>query len=475
VPRGEKLLPSAMPEAPFLGMDHVEAHTTRIIGRAKASELKSSAARFYKGDVLYGRLRPYLNKVTTPSFDGLASAEFIVFPDTTLVRSQFLKCRLNSSDFVSFAAHLNEGDRPRVAFDQIGDFPILLPPSAEQSRIIAKIEELFSELDKGIESLSTAREQLKAYRQSVLKHAFEGKLTEEWRKAHRTGVDSKAAILRRVRSEREAAGLEDFIPPANIQDPCEQVADWALVSIDAVCAENLIGLVRANELQNKTGLGVSYIKMDRIDMDGRVSTDPTVFVQASDDELIRYSLRAGDILFNTRNSLELVGKTALVVSDPRVPTVFNNNLMRIRTVPSALPKFINYQLCSLVFRSKMEKVKKATTSVAAVYGKDLWPLPLVLPPKQEQEEIVRLLDEKLSIVDENIAGIESNLAKCTALRQSILKQAFSGQLVSQDPSDEPASVLLERIRAERNKADAKKPRHKTKITGNRKTGKRATA
>lgn len=181
-PRGEKVLPAEMPDAVFLGMDHVEAHTTRIIGGIPAAKMKSAAARFYKGDVLYGRLRPYLNKVATPGFDGLASAEFIVFPDSELLCSQFLKLRLSGADFVSFASHLNEGDRPRVDFGQIGAFPILVPPAAEQRRIVAKIEELFSELDNGVESLTTAREQLKGYRQSLLKHAFEGKLTAKVRK-----------------------------------------------------------------------------------------------------------------------------------------------------------------------------------------------------------------------------------------------------------------------------------------------------
>ena len=105
-------------------MDHVEAHTTRILGAVPASDMKSNAARFYGGDILYGRLRPYLNKVTQMQFEGIASAEFIIFPDTELLRSAFLKYRLNAADFVSFASHLNEGDRPRVNFAQIGDFKI---------------------------------------------------------------------------------------------------------------------------------------------------------------------------------------------------------------------------------------------------------------------------------------------------------------------------------------------------------------
>src|SRR5687768_7387918 len=85
-PRGEKVSPAEHPDSVFIGMDHVESHTTRIIGSNPASQMKSNAARFYAGDVLYGRLRPYLNKVALPNFDGLASAEFIVFPDSGSIK-----------------------------------------------------------------------------------------------------------------------------------------------------------------------------------------------------------------------------------------------------------------------------------------------------------------------------------------------------------------------------------------------------
>ena len=79
-----------------------------------------------------------------------------------------------------------------MSFDQIGEFEILIPPPLEQHRIVAKIEELFSELDKGIESLKTAREQLKVYRQAVLKHAFEGKLTAQWREENKDKLETRA-------------------------------------------------------------------------------------------------------------------------------------------------------------------------------------------------------------------------------------------------------------------------------------------
>lgn len=134
--RVEKVLPSDFPDQPFLGLDDIEAHTTKRIGAKDSGSMKSSAKRFYKGDVLYSRLRPYLNKVWAADRDGLCSAEFIVLPENKWVNAGFLKHRLNARDFVSFANSLNAGDRPRVDFDQISSF--CLPPFslAHQRRIV---------------------------------------------------------------------------------------------------------------------------------------------------------------------------------------------------------------------------------------------------------------------------------------------------------------------------------------------------
>jgi len=186
--------------------------------------MSSSAARFLAGDVLYGRMRPYLNKVVLLPFDGLASAEFIVFPETAGVNSRFLLWRLLSNDFVEFACSQYEGDRPRVKFDQLGKFQLHLPPAAEQTRIVAKLEELLSDLDAGVAELKAAQKKLGQYRQSLLKAAVEGALTADWRAAQhaaptgKTGktapFESGAALLARILTERrrrwEARQLAKF-------------------------------------------------------------------------------------------------------------------------------------------------------------------------------------------------------------------------------------------------------------------------
>lgn len=406
-PRGEKMLPSQIPEARFLGMDHIEAHSTRIIGSSKASEMKSAAARFYKGDLLYGRLRPYLNKVTTPGFDGLASAEFIVFPDTELVRSQFLKYRLNAFDFVSFAAHLNEGDRPRVAFDQIGAFPILLPPSGEQSRIVAKIEELFSELDKGIEVLTTARQQLAVHRQSVLKHAFEGL------------ADSRL--------------LPDLLvqPMSNGYSgkPVQKVTPWKVLSLSATTS----GIF----------LPEHFKYLDEPDLEKRdIWGEP------------------GDVLIQRGNTIEYVGVPVIYTGKPR-EFIFPDLMIRLRANPALISsKYLCYALAAPGIRDEMRrKAKGSAGTMPKISQKILGEIRIPYCKPLEQFSIVRQIDALNSHITAMESDIEMHLEKALVLRQSILKQAFSGRLVAQNATDEPASALLARIRVEREESEHLKKRN----------------
>ena len=170
--------------------------------------------------------------------------------------------------------------------------------------------------------------------------------------------------------------------------------------------------------------------------------DDLVFVPATDQERLRFSLSSGDLLFNTRNSVELVGKVGIVATLP-FDAVYNNNLMRLRV--GINPEYLCYWMCSSEFRRMMEIVKKATTNVAAVYAKDLFVLPVAVPSQPEQSVIVVDVTERFSQIEAAKVAIEHSLLRATRLRQSILKQAFEGKLVPQDPNDEPARVLLTRL------------------------------
>lgn len=310
--------------------------------------------------------------------------------------------------------------QPQVTIDKAQYLKIYLSPLPEQRAIVKKLESLFSSLDAGVADLKKAQQQLKIYRQAVLKKAFE-----------------------------------------NIKNE---------ISLEEIKEDSLIGLVKSNAEQNAT-IGVPYIKMNNINMDGGTDIKNVVYVDASASEIEKYSLLKGDILINTRNSFELVGKSGIIKSDLNNYT-FNNNLMRLRLKSGINPFFVFYQIIGPSMRKMMVAEKKATTSICALYQRDIFPLKAkMIENIEEQNEIVKQIESRLSVCDSIEQNIAAGLEKAEALRQSILKKAFEGNLLTaQELAEckladdyEPASVLLERIKAEQTEIKAKpskkKPRH----------------
>jgi type I restriction enzyme, S subunit len=144
----ERALPTDTPTLRYVGLEHIEPQTMKLLGHGYARESRSSLVRFSKGDVLYGKMRPYLNKVWVAEFDGLCSAEFLVFSKYSGLNSKFLALRLNAEDFVAFANGQISGERPRVDFGKLSSFPIALPPTSEQDRIVAKLEAALSRVQR---------------------------------------------------------------------------------------------------------------------------------------------------------------------------------------------------------------------------------------------------------------------------------------------------------------------------------------
>lgn len=477
-PRGEKVSPQDYPDLQFIGMDHVESETTRIIGSVPASSMKSNAARFYANDVLYGRLRPYLNKVTEPLFDGLASAEFIVFPETDLVKSDYLKYRLNAADFVNFASHLNEGDRPRVGFDQIGAFQIKLPPPKEQKRIVAKIEELFSELDKGIENLKTARQQLEIYRQAVLKQAFEGKLTANWREKNKDKLETTSELLERIKQERETSyqqQLEEWKStlkaweekgkegkkPAKPRKPEEVTRHseeklsqlvflphgWAWLQIKDLCDVVRGGSPRpAGDPRYYDG-DIPFLKVADITRTSNAHLETYSYTIKKAGLQKTRKVAANTLLLSNSGATLGVPKICLIEA------TFNDGIAAFLGLNK------NHLLYHYYFWTSKTKKLRAINQGAAQPNLNTDLIQEVFFPLCSSDEMIEVTNEiekKLSVCDQICEEIERNLQKAEALRQSILKRAFSGRLVAQDPKDEPASVLLERIKAEKSSAKKRK-------------------
>lgn len=369
-PTRPRVKPSERPELPFIGMEHIEAHSMKLLGTVSAGGMKSSAVHFKPGDVLYGRLRPYLNKVYRPSFEGLCSAEFIVLPENERIDGAYLQYFLNSAAFVRYATHLNAGDRPRVDFDQIAPYSIPLPGKDEQHRIVAEIEKQFSRVDEAVANLKRVKANLKRYKAAVLNEAVAGlpvrPLGTLLREPLRNGHSAKATA--------DPQGLRAF-------------------TLTAVTEGNF----------------------------SLTNTKPTV---ADSKKVADLWAEPGDIYIERSNTPELVG-TARLYRGPRNFAFIPDLLIRVRVSDELMPEFVEIALQSdharRYFRSKAQGIAGSMPKIdqAAV---ESFPLPYAA--RQQQQKIASNVDRRLTIFQEVETEVDVNLRRAHALRHAVLANAF---------------------------------------------------
>ncbi|WPD22168.1 MAG: restriction endonuclease subunit S [Candidatus Electrothrix scaldis] len=455
------------------------------VSSEKAVELKRHS--FKKGDLIITKLGNPLGlccEVPQKYPEGIIVADLMRLRlKHEYVVKQYLIYLINSPVIQDQFKKITKGTtRPRVNLTIVRGLNFPLPPINEQHRIVSKIEELFSELDNGIESLKTAREQLKIYRQALLKHAFEGKLTEQWRKDNADKLETADQLLERIKQEREDryqhqldawkaavklwedGGKEGKRPskPKKLQDIAfEQdilnqlpklFGEFLYICLGLLIDEPKYGTSKKCTYEEN---GTGVLRIPNV-VSGRVDGSDLKYAEFDKSELDDYSIQDGDLLIIRSNgSVSIVGKAALVESK-NSHYIYAGYLIRLRPNSKILcPKYLLFAIESHMLRKQIEAKAKSTSGVNNINSGEIKSLIVPVTCLEEQEEIVNVLEEKLSVVDNSLLDIDANLKKSETLRQSILKKAFSGQLVPQDPNDEPASVLLERIAKEKEAAAAK--------------------
>ena len=342
-----------------------------------------------------------------------------------------------------------------------------LAPRHEQTRIVAKLEELLSDLDTGVAELKAAQKKLVQYRQSLLKAAVEGALTAEWRTQHQP-LETGAQLLQRILQERrarwEARQLAKFAeqgktPPKDWQkkypepvqpdttDLPELPQGWVWASLDQLALDSSYGTSVKCGYESQ---GASVLRIPNVIARKLVLDDLKFASQPLDLHKSEY-LAPGDILVvRTNGSVSLVGRAAEVTEPLPGNFYFASYLLRVRCLEtSVVHRWVSALLASRQGRSWIESRAASSAGQHNLSLSTLLTIPIPLPAIVEQAEAMNALEAVLLSVSEQEQFLDKSLQQSTAQRQNILRAAFSGQLVPQDPADEPASVLLERIRAER--------------------------
>lgn len=393
--------------------------------------------------------------------------------------NEFLGFFYRSGKVVEYQAGSN--NLRNLKFKDYMGIGIPIPPLAEQERIIFKLEELFSELDKGVDNLRTAQQQLKVYRQALLKHAFEGKLTAEWRAQNPDKLESAEALLARIQQEREARYQQQLAEwqadqqawAANDKIGNKPAKPKMPKTLSPLTAEELAELpelptgwrwIRPEEIAapESYSIGIGPFGSNLKVEDYRESGIPLIFVRNITRSDFTRDLKYIDHSKYLELEAHSVKPLDLVITKMGDPpgdceiypaespmAVLTADCLKFRLWAD----FADHQLyksCinSNLVRKQLGLITKgvAQKKISVDRFKTIY-LPLMCV--NEQKQISRELDEKFSVIDQLETTIATALQQAEALRQSILKKAFSGQLVPQHPDDEPASVLLERIRAER--------------------------
>ncbi|WP_089418296.1 restriction endonuclease subunit S [Vitreoscilla filiformis] len=357
----------------ILNLDKIEPNTGVLLSKdfVSIAEIGNSTNRFDDGNVLYSKLRPYLNKVYLPDSPGFCTSELVPMrPNQNIVTREYLAAYLKSPYFLQWVSQQVDGAKmPRVSMRILWEHEVALPSLIEQRRI--------------------------------------------------TAVLSKADSLRSKR--QEAMRLADeFLRAAYVEifgDPVENPYQWPSLELSELVESTKLGLVRSAE-EFGWNLPTPYLRMDAISNDGKILHKKIQGTNASPEEIAQFELRRGDLLFNTRNSRELVGKTA--IWDGGDGVIFNNNIMRLRLNSMIAPEVIAMQFQLPLLKQELETRKSGTTSVFAVYYKDLKTLPIQIPSKDRQQKYVQVTKK----VARYMAKMQEMASNAEQLTQSLSHKFF---------------------------------------------------
>ncbi len=307
----------------------------------------------------------------------------------------------------------NQESMRNIGQDRIRAIRIPVPPLNEQRRIVAEIEKQYTRLDSAVAVLQRAKANLKRCRASMTEASF---------------ASYSAAPIRHLGDLGEIVG----------------------------------GLTKGQKRKTKTQTRpVPYLRVANVQR-GRLDLDNIKLIEATEEEIRSLQLIPGDVLLNEGGDRDKLGR-GWIWEGQIAQCIHQNHVFRVRLNPLfAVPKFVSHY-ANHFGQKYFFKEGKQTTNLASINMTRLRGLPIPSPLVGEQEKLIADLEDQLSMIDNLDHSVDANLRRAARLRQSILKRAFEGKLVPQDPNDEPASALFERIRSARTEKPARRGSRKREV------------
>lgn len=442
--------------------------SNRFLTTQKANELNCTFLK--EGDILVARMPHPLGRATIFPLKG--DERFVTVVDVAIIRfensdiiSKFFLYNINSPNSRQKIQELQSGTtRKRISRKNLAKISFPLAPLPEQRAIVNKIEDLFSKIDNGITNLNIAKEKLEIYRQAVLKKAFEGDLTKDWREKKQYKMDD---FLSNLKKEKENAIKSKLISKSNYFPEFKEEeltyktpSNWITLPWKTITKNNKYAMKRG---PFGSALKKEYFVDNGIvvyEQGHAINNDPYrhryFITQEKFEELKAFEVKGGDMIISC--SGVTLGRICLLPEDADLG-VINQALLKIDLDENIMLK----KFFILLFRSETFQrlifTKSLGTAMPNMVGMtELKEIPIPIPSLQEQQQIIKEIETRLSVCDNILSYIDEGLKKAEALRQSILKKAFEGRLLSEDelrdcrkePNWEPADRILDRIFKNRN-------------------------
>lgn len=401
----------------YIGLEHLLSGGG-IVEVGDTQGLKSKKVVFKKGDVLYGKLRPYLNKHTVVDFEGVASTDIIVFRSRYLVLNKLLDIFLGLPYVIKYANENSNGiNLPRISPKAMSNLPFPLSPLNEQKRITDKIERLFAKIDEAKRLIEEVKESVELRRAAILDKAFKGQLG--------TNDPNEKSMLETSNDIKE----KDLIPKE--EQPYEVPENWVWVRSSHVAKWGSGGTPSRKKVEYYGG-DIPWIKTGELN-DGIVNTSEETITEEGLQNSSAKIFPKGSIVIAMYGAT--IGKLGILGIDAAT-----NQACAVGQPHDFLnSKYMFYYF--LARRSDLIALGKggAQPNISQTIIKDF---PFALPPLNEQKRIVERLDKLLGKLDEQEEMVLEVEKKLDLLKQSILNKAFRGELGTNDPNDEHAIELL---------------------------------